>query len=180
MHNAQCINSFDMKFKTITMLLLAGMLVACNNDEPTPSGGTAIQVKSEADRPILIGAENGKVYNMKDGSVYACDHFVREDYRIGRLTESSLAELVNSEKQLRFGRQKKEGLTAFCRACPWLSLCGGGCPKDRFGLSAEGQPGQYWLCPGLKAFFAHAQPVLERVMAMSAQGKTSPEIMAEL
>ena len=60
-----------MKFKTITMLMLAGLLVACDNDEPTPSGGSAIQVKLEADRTILIGAADGKIYNMEDGSVYA-------------------------------------------------------------------------------------------------------------
>ena len=45
---------------------------------------------------------------------------------------------------------------------------------------AVGQPGQYWLCPGLKAFFAHAVPVLERVMAMSARGMKPQEIMAGL
>ena len=53
-------------------------------------------------------------------------------------------------------------------------------PVTSFGLSADGQPGQYWLCPGLKAFFAHAQPILARVMALSAEGKKPPEIMAAL
>ena len=96
-----------MKFKTITMLLLAGMLVACNNDEPTPSGGTAIQVKSEADRTILIGAENGKVYNMKDGSVYAtlpgCSKIANmtmhgEDYYVaGKTTNGMMTYWVNGE-----------------------------------------------------------------------------------
>ena len=59
-----------MKFKTTSILLLAGLLASCGDDEPAP-GSTAIQVKMEEDRTVLIGADNGKVYNMKGGSVYA-------------------------------------------------------------------------------------------------------------
>ena len=116
----------------------------------------------------------------EDGAVYSCDHFVDPEHRLGTLHEGSLARMAGSGFQRSFGLSKRETLTDECRACPHLRFCNGGCPKDRFGLSAEGQPGQYWLCPGLKAFFDHAVPVLEQVMAMSAQGKTSPEIMAAL
>jgi len=116
----------------------------------------------------------------EDGAVYSCDHFVDPAHRLGTLREGNLARMAEGDFQRAFGLAKRESLTDECRACPYLRFCNGGCPKDRFGLSAEGQPGQYWLCTGLKAFFAHALPILERVMAMSAQGKTSPEIMAEL
>ena len=116
----------------------------------------------------------------EDGAVYSCDHFVDLEHRLGTLRDGSLARMAGGEFQRAFGLGKREKLTGECRACPYLRFCNGGCPKDRFGLSMEGQPVQYWLCPGLKAFFAHAQPVLERVMAMSAEGKTPPEIMAAL
>ena len=116
----------------------------------------------------------------EDGAVYSCDHFVDPAHRLGTLREGSLGRMAGGEFQLAFGNAKRDALTAECRACPWLRFCNGGCPKDRFGTSAEGQPGQYWLCPGLKAFFAHAEPILERVMAMSAEGKKPPEIMAAL
>ena len=116
----------------------------------------------------------------EDGAVYSCDHFVDPEHRLGSLRDGSLARMAGSEFQRAFGLAKKENLTGECRACPYLRFCNGGCPKDRFGFSAEGQPGQYWLCRGLKAFFSHAQPILERVMEMSARGKTPPEIMAEL
>ena len=116
----------------------------------------------------------------EDGAVYSCDHFVDPEHRLGSLREGSLARMAGSAFQRAFGLAKRDTLTGECRACPWLRFCNGGCPKDRFGLSAEGQPGQYWLCPGLKTFFAHAQPILEKVMAMSAQGKKPPETMAVL
>ena len=116
----------------------------------------------------------------EDGAVYSCDHFVDPEHRLGNLREGSLARMAGGEFQRAFGLGKRETLTDECRACPWLRFCNGGCPKDRFGFSAKGQPGQYWLCSGLKAFFSHAEPILEKVMAMSAKGKSPAEIMAEL
>ena len=79
-----------------------------------------------------------------------------------------------------FGQQKSSGLTAHCNACPWLFLCHGGCPKDRFARSPEGEDGQYYLCGGLEAFFAYSVPRLRETMALSARGKSRQEIMEHL
>ncbi len=116
----------------------------------------------------------------EDGAVYSCDHFVDPEHRLGTLLESSLSRMAQSEFQRSFGLSKRDTLTGECRACPSLRFCNGGCPKDRFGLSTDGQPGQYWLCSGLKAFFAHAEPVLAKVMTMSAKGIKPAEIMKTL
>ena len=116
----------------------------------------------------------------EDGAVYSCDHFVDGEHRLGSLREGSLDRMAGGEFQRAFGQSKRDALTDECRACPYLRFCNGGCPKDRFGVSGGGQPGQYWLCAGLRAFFAHAEPILGKVMAMSARGIKPPEIMAEL
>lgn len=113
----------------------------------------------------------------EDGSIYACDHFVDPEHRRGNLREHRLADVAGSAEQQNFGRSKKESLTAECRECPWLSCCSGGCPKDRFGRSEAGEEGQYYLCQGLKAFFAHADGPLHRAMELSRQRKTPQEIM---
>ncbi len=116
----------------------------------------------------------------KDGGVYACDHFVRPEYRIGSIPEDDLQALVSAPRQIRFGMEKKTGLTASCRACPWLSLCNGGCPKDRFALSPGGEEGQYYLCEGLKSFFSYAVPRLKDAMLLSSRHKSRQEIMEAL
>ena len=116
----------------------------------------------------------------EDGSVYACDHFVDSEHRLGNLQSGRLAAYAASESQLRFGQAKQSALTAECRRCPWLACCGGSCPKDRFGLSEDGEPGQYYLCRGLKQFFAHADGPMHRVMELSRQGKTPEQIMQQL
>lgn len=115
-----------------------------------------------------------------DGSVYSCDHFVDPAHRIGNLHEASLAELVDLPVQKAFGNAKKTGLTGKCRRCRHLSICHGGCLKDRFFVNEAGEAGQYYLCEGLKAYFDLAVPVLRQCMNWSRQGMGSDMIMARL
>ncbi len=116
----------------------------------------------------------------EDGAVYSCDHFVDDGHRIGSLKKNRLESLANSKVQFAFGDAKRTSLTAECRACPYLRFCNGGCPKDRFGESSDGEDGQYYLCRGLKSFFAQAVPVLEKIIDMSRRGLKPEAIMAEL
>ncbi len=116
----------------------------------------------------------------EDGGVYACDHFVDPEHRLGNLASTKLEELLESPAQSAFGQSKRESLTSQCRRCPWLKFCGGGCPKDRFALSEDGEPGHYVLCGGLQRLFAHAVPVLEQIMDMSRRGLGPQEIMGRI
>ncbi len=86
----------------------------------------------------------------RDGAVYACDHAAYPEYRLGSVLTDSLAAMAASPIARALGEGKEKNLTAQCRACPWLQLCFGGCPKQRFGAG-----GQHYLCPGYAKFFAH-------------------------
>lgn len=116
----------------------------------------------------------------QDGSVYSCDHFVRPECRIGDIVSSSLAELVDSPVQRSFGDAKRDRLPRQCRACQWLNVCNGGCPKDRFAVAEDGEPGLNYLCAGLRRFFAHAGPQIRRIVELRRLGKKPHEIMAQL
>lgn len=116
----------------------------------------------------------------EDGSIYSCDHFVDSEHRLGNIKKDDLEQMLDGEYQLSFGNAKETGLTAECRRCPYLKYCNGGCPKDRFGVSVDGEKGQYILCEGLKAFFSHAEPVLKRIMELSSHGLKPEEIRKEL
>jgi uncharacterized protein len=115
-----------------------------------------------------------------DGSVYACDHFVTPEYRIGDIETSLLSVLVDAPIQQRFGEDKRDRLPAQCRSCSWLSVCNGGCPKDRFALAEDGEPGLNYLCSGLRQFFTHAERPLRQVIERRRQGLGHEAIMAEL
>ena len=116
----------------------------------------------------------------QDGAVYSCDHFVTPEHRIGNIATSSLAELVDSPVQRMFGDAKRNHLPRQCHACSWLDVCNGGCPKDRFAVTEDDEPGLNYLCDGLRKFFAHAEERLRRIVELRRQGRKPAAIMARL
>ncbi len=90
-----------------------------------------------------------------NGDVYSCDHFVEPDYLLGNITETPLGELVRSDRQMRFGQDKLDRLPEFCRTCKVRFACHGGCPKNRFTQTPDGEDGLNYLCGGYKVFFNH-------------------------
>jgi len=99
-----------------------------------------------------------------DGSVYSCDHYVYPDYRLGTVRDTSLAEMVFSPTQVKFGYAKSETLPRYCRDCVYLKDCWGECPKNRLVRAPDGELGLNYLCSGLKRFFKHALPEVERIV----------------
>jgi uncharacterized protein len=100
-----------------------------------------------------------------DGRVYSCDHFVYPQHEIGSIHENRLRDIVLFRGQVKFGYAKAEALPRCCRNCEYLSDCRGECPKNRLLCTPEGEPGLNYLCSGLKAFYAHALPEVERIVA---------------
>jgi len=108
----------------------------------------------------------------RDGGFYACDHFVDADHLVGNLKERGLADLAADTRLVRFGDAKRDTLPRACRECDVLSMCNGGCPKDRAPAAPGETGGINRLCPAYKGFFSHARPELTRLAAhMRAGGR---------
>ena len=116
----------------------------------------------------------------KDGGVYSCDHFVTPAHRIGDINLTHLGKLADLPVQLRFGEDKRTGLPPECHSCPWLALCNGGCPKDRFLLSETGEPGLNHLCAGLRSFFSYTEPAVKLINQFSQNGLEPQAVMNQL
>lgn len=100
-----------------------------------------------------------------NGDFYSCDHFVDDEHRLGNITETPLVELLESPAQRAFGEAKLESLPRFCQDCEVRAMCNGGCPKNRFLKTPDGEPGLNYLCEGYKSFFSHCQPFVSEVAA---------------
>ncbi|ADK79789.1 anaerobic sulfatase maturase [Sediminispirochaeta smaragdinae] len=94
-----------------------------------------------------------------NGKIYSCDHFVDHDHELGNITKESIVSMLNSEKQIRFGRSKIDNLSMGCKECEFLPLCFGGCLRNRRERSSPSskKPSNY-LCDGYRAFYAHTRP----------------------
>ena len=103
-----------------------------------------------------------------DGRVYSCDHFVYPEHELGDVRERTLASMVFSLEQLKFGLDKHNSLPSECKQCPYLKLCWGECPRTRFLKTRAGEGNLSYLCQGWKKFFAHVLPKIPRARAQHA------------
>ena len=108
-----------------------------------------------------------------NGDLFACDHFVEPNYRLGNIQEIPLIDMVASAEQRQFGLDKRDKLPQYCRACEVRFVCNGGCPKDRFINTPDGEPGLNYLCGGFRAFFNHIDRPM-RFMASELHAERPP------
>jgi uncharacterized protein len=135
-------------------------------------GEIKIQIFEEAARTafnqehtLCIFKENcgGVPVVERNGDFYSCDHFVNGDNLIGNINKGSVAGFLDSDRQIAFGRAKSLTLPHYCIECEVKAMCNGECPKNRFIITPEGEPGLNYLCSGYKTFFNHCRPFVEAI-----------------
>ncbi len=90
-----------------------------------------------------------------DGSIYPCDFYCTDEYRINSLKNKDPFEITN--KHLAFINQSRT-LPNKCKSCRYFTLCRGGCRRDR---QNPEQINKY--CEGYYDFFDHTYERLCRV-----------------
>lgn len=113
-----------------------------------------------------------------NGDLYSCDHYVEPDYLLGNIQDTHMLELVASDKQRQFGQHKLDSLPQYCLDCDVRFACHGGCPRNRFITTPDGEPGLNYLCAGYKDFFHHVTPSMNFMVKMLEQDRAPSEIMA--
>ena len=111
------------------------------------------------------------------GDLYSCDHFVEPAYKLGNIKETPMLELVASQRQRKFGLDKRDMLPRYCLECDVRFACHGGCPKDRFIRTPDGEPGLNYLCVGYKAFCHHVAPAMRFMAEQLRHGLAPAEII---
>jgi uncharacterized protein len=112
-----------------------------------------------------------------NGDLYSCDHFVEPNYYLGNILTTPMIELVASDKQGNFGRDKRDTLPRLCRNCDFLFVCNGECPKNRFVETPDGEHCLNYLCDGYKAFFQHTDRPMKIMAELIRRGRPAEEVM---
>lgn len=112
------------------------------------------------------------------GDLYSCDHFVEPRFKLGNIKETHMLELVASQRQKQFGADKRATLPQFCLDCDVRFACHGGCPKDRFISTPDGEPGLNYLCAGYKDFFHHVDRAMRLMADQLRSGGAPADVMA--
>jgi len=112
-----------------------------------------------------------------NGDLYSCDHYVEPDFKLGNIREQHIADMVSSDRQRKFGNDKQTTLPRFCRECDVRFACNGGCPKDRFATTPDGERGLNYLCGGYMKFFQHVDKPMRFMASRLKMGCAPSDIM---
>ena len=96
-----------------------------------------------------------------DGSVYPCDFYVLDRYRLGNIRQDSFAQMKQSQTARTFVEESwyvEEG----CKTCRWLPICRGGCRRHREPF-VQGHPRRNIYCDAYRTFFDYAYPRMEKM-----------------
>lgn len=80
-----------------------------------------------------------------DGSVFPCDFYALDEWKLGNINQCSFYTLARSDKQKQF-LSSSVPLCRECRECEYLDFCRGGCRRERENT------GKNRLCAGMKLF----------------------------
>lgn len=103
-----------------------------------------------------------------DGSVYPCDFYMMDEYRLGNFSTDRLEQMDQKRKEIQFV-ERSLLLEEKCRECRYFYLCRGGCQRHR-----EHQEGtaeyQNYFCKGFRMFFEVCE---ERLKTVALKDKES-------
>lgn len=101
-----------------------------------------------------------------DGSVYPCDFYVLDEYKMGNLSVDDF-DSIDKERQKSTFVKRSYNHVKTCLSCEYYAICRGGCCRNREQFGEE--YGKNIFCSGYKKFFAHS---LERMMRIAEWVKT--------
>lgn len=95
-----------------------------------------------------------------DGSVYPCDFYCLDEWKLGNILTDDFAQMDAKRKDLRFVEQSLP-VPEECRRCPWYALCRNGCRRDRT-TGMDGEAKNYF-CAAHREFFGRHIHDLEQI-----------------
>lgn len=99
-----------------------------------------------------------------DGSVYPCDFYALDKWRLGNICTDSFEEM-EAQRQTSGFVAWSQPVPEDCKACRWYPLCRNGCRRHREPVTAEGTNRNYF-CSAYRNFLDYAYPRLVEIYRM--------------
>lgn len=116
------------------------------------------------------GRCGGYVVAEGDGSLYPCDFYVLDQWKLGSISDASLTDIAGCALATQFIDESLVKPNK-CSACQWYGLCNGGCKRDWVNL--EGNLENYY-CSAFKQFFFHAAQRIEYIAQVERRHRLIP------
>jgi len=103
-----------------------------------------------------------------DGSVYPCDFYALDEWRLGNILTDSFAAMDKKRDELGFIEWSRQ-VPDECKNCKWYKLCRNGCRRHREPVTALSTQVNYF-CSAYKEFFAYAYLRLAEIYELVMNG----------
>ena len=104
-----------------------------------------------------------------DGSVFPCDFYVLDKYKLGNINTNTFQELDEERIKIGFIEKSRE-VDSQCKNCKYGYLCRGGCRRDRDTFTDAPLKLNY-LCPAFKRFYEYSIPRLDIMARAEARAR---------
>ena len=109
-----------------------------------------------------------------DGSVYPCDFYMLDAYRLGSFNTDRLEQIDRAREELGF-LQRSRMLDEACRTCRYAPLCRGGCQRHR-DLDPGTERYRNYFCRSYQLFFAESYDKWMELGAEIAKARTAGQV----
>lgn len=121
---------------------------------------------------LILAGQDAESCNMRgvcskqwvveaDGSVYPCDFYALDAWRLGNINTDSFETMDQNRADMGF-IQISQNVPEACKACCWYALCRNGCRRNRdFGTHDTSM--KNYFCSAYKHFFEYAYPRLKNI-----------------
>jgi uncharacterized protein len=106
----------------------------------------------------LLGSCQCQFVFEADGSVYPCDFYVTDEWKLGNIHKDELLDLYGRDNCKRFITSSLS-TELVCQHCQWKFLCKGGCRRDRENTNTKQLERNYY-CESYYEFLQYAYPRL--------------------
>ncbi len=96
-----------------------------------------------------------------DGSVYPCDFYMLDEYRLGNFNANQMEEINAKRKEIGFIERSLQ-LKESCKSCPYFFICRGGCQRNRDYDQVSGMYENYF-CKSYEMFFDACLPKMKEM-----------------
>ncbi len=104
----------------------------------------------------MQGRCSANVVVEADGSVYPCDFYVLDQWKMGDINTDSIGEMLKGNKAKDFV-QCSVGIVEQCRGCEIYSICRGGC-RRHYEPMANTIDNSNYFCAAYKSFYQYSLP----------------------
>lgn len=105
-----------------------------------------------------------------DGSVYPCDFYALDEWKLGNIRTDSIPGMMKSPAAQKFLAAPLD-IPEKCRSCRHYAICRGGCRRDREPMRGDTLPLNYF-CPAYEEFFDYAMPRLQELAYDAARRRS--------